>query len=397
MKTSVLRNLCIPLLSIFIISSCTKENENGGGVTFTPINLECQYQTDTNLTNHNPNGVDYIASCDVEIQDGTFTIEEGTTIQFADGASMIISLDGILKARGKSGNPITMTGTDSGTPTWRGIYINSSIGSNVLEHVNIEDAGDGEEFGQNHGNHASVTVQGRISMSNCIIKNSGNHGIFSEESLSSAQFDNFENNSILQCKKYPILVNQNHISDMNLTSCSVTENGENYIGLHQENGDRLTTSTTLKALETPYLIESGIDLHAGLTLEAGVDIVMGNGAYIDMTSDQNQYLLIQGSQSNHITIRGKEAISGYWKGIYILQPNSLNVWEYLDISDGGSEVQGFNNTSANVTLEKDANLTINNCTSARNGGGCDIVLSLFFSTNPVLENNSPQISAICTE
>jgi len=384
-------------LLILSIASCTKEDPGGGGgETFAPITLECDHSADITLTNQNPNGIDYIVDCDLTIKDGIFSIEEGTSIQFRDGASLTVENDGILRARGISGSPITMAGTNAGTPSWRGLYIFSSAGSNQLQHVMIQDAGDGEVFGQFTDNHAAVTFQGRLSMSNCTIENSGDNGIYSEENLSESKIDLFENNTITGSKRYPILVNQDLIGDMDLSSCTFNENGDNMIGMHQESGDRLQNATTLEDIDIPYFVESGIDLYAGLTLESGVDLVMGNGSYITSTSDQNQYLLIQGSQSNHVTIRGQEAFSGYWQGIYITRPNALNIWEYLDLSDAGSEAQGFNDTAANITLEQNGSLIINSCTSSRSGSSCDVVLHTFSGT-PTIENNSPDITSVCEE
>ncbi len=387
------------LIGMIIISvmSCTKEDPGGGGgETSSPITLECTHNADITLNNHNANGIDYIVDCDLTIRDGIFSISEGTSIQFRDGASLTVENDGILRAKGISGSPITMSGTNDGTPSWRGLYIYSSAGSNQLQHVTIQDAGDGEVFGQFTDNHAAVTFQGRLSMSNCTIENSGAIGIYSEENLAQSKIDLFENNTITGSKRYPILVNQDLIGDMDLSSCTFTENGDNFVGLHQESGDRLNNETTLEALDIPYFVETGINLYAGLTIESGVDLVMGNGSYIQSTSTENQYLLIQGSQSNHVTIRGQEAFSGYWQGIYITRPNALNIWEYLDISDGGSVAQGFNDTPANITLEQDGSLIINNCTSSRSGSSCDIVLHTFASI-PTLENNSPDITSVCEE
>lgn len=378
--------------------SCTKDGPTNGepGDSNSPITLECLYNADITLTNQNTEGIDYIADCEVEVRDGIFNIEPGTTIQFKDGASLVIENDGILRALGKSGDPISMIGTNEGISTWRGLYINSNTGANQLEHVNIKDAGDGESFGLFKTNHAAVTFQGRLSMSNCTIENSGDNGILSEESLTLSTVNLFENNTIIGCKRFPILINQNLISDMDLTSCTFSENGINMLGLHQEDGDRLNKESTFEALDIPYFIEDGFELYAPLTLEAGVEIVMGVGSYLTSRSNNNQYLLIQGSQSNHVTIRGKEAFSGYWEGIYITRPSSLNIWEYLDLSDGGSIIQGHGDLAGNVTLEFDVNLVLNNCTSSRSGGDCDIVLS-DFGGNPTVENNSPQITSICEE
>lgn len=289
-----------------------------------------------------------------------------------------------------------MIGTDAGRSSWNGIYINSDKGANILDYVHVEDAGDGEAYGVFTDEHAAVTFHGRMSMTNCIITNSGSNGVLSEESLLTTKIDAFEDNTITGCSDYPLLVSQNRINEMDLQSCTFEENGENMVAIQEKNRDRLNKETTFEEIDIPYFIVDGFELWAPLTLEAGVEIVMGNNTFLNPSGNGDHYLLIRGTQSNHVTIRGKEALSGYWKGIYITQKNSLSLWEYLDLSDGGGSVQGKADLKGNVTLEWDSNLTINNCTSSRSGGDCDIVLHDFNGT-PVLTNNSPQIATICEE
>jgi hypothetical protein len=394
-----MRNLLFALLAIFLTTAC-EENPITGGNNDDDNNdavvLDCDYNADITLTDRNPDGVDYIVDCDLEIRDGTFTIEAGTTIQFMEGASLSVEQGGILRARGTAGAMITMTGTEPGRSSWRGLYIYSDRGSMTLDHVLIEDAGQGEEFGVLNDNHGAITLHGSASISNCTIRNSASNGVITLENIYDARVDAFADNTITGCEDYPILVSQNHITDMDLHSCSLEQNGINMIGLHQDDSDRLTQASVFKAQKIPYFIRDGFELYAPLTIEAGVEVVMGNGAFLSTSRQNNEYLLIQGTASNRVTIRGAEAFSGYWQGIYIHQGNSLNIWEHLDISDGGGTVQGRGDLAGNITVEWDGTLTINDCTSSRSGGDCDIVLSTFIGV-PELTNNSPQITNVCEE
>lgn len=68
----------------------------------------------------------------------------------------------------------------------------------------------------------------------------------------------------------------------------------------------------------------------------------------------------------------------------------------MDISDGGGNVLGFNNSPANITLEEDGKLALINSTSARSGSSCDLVISTFFGGDVILDNQSPDME-ICTE
>jgi hypothetical protein len=388
------------ILITCIICSCTKEDLTPGGGDGGEIDeailLDCTHTADITLTDHNSDGIDYIVEYDMVIRDGVFSIDPGTTIQFSEGASITAQTNGILRTLGTSGSPILMTGVDQGRASWRGVYIYSDKGSNQFEHVIIEDAGDGEEFGISNNNHGAITLHGRLSMKNCTIKNSGSNGIISLENVLIGKIDAFENNTITGCEQYPLLIKQDHVANMDLKSCTLTENGINMVGLHQDNSDRLNQKATFEALDIPYFIEDGFELYAPLTIEAGAEVVMGNGSFLNSTRDNNQYPLIQETQSNHVTIRGNEALSGYWEGIYLTEANVQKIWEYLDLSDGGSVVQGKGSLAGNVTVAREANLTINNCTSSRSGVGCDIVLHDFIET-PTLVDNSPHVSYICEE
>lgn len=360
-----------------------------------PINLDCALNSNTTLTNQNPDGVDYIVDCLLEFSDGTLSIEPGTKIAFEEGAGLEINRDGILNANGVGGNPVIFTSSNGNSPSWRGIFINSSKGRNVMDYVEIHNAGDGATYSLFENVTAAVTVQGRCSMTNCLISNSGGAGIFSEESLEDAKIDEFSDNMIENCSSYPIHVNMNLALNMDLRSCDFVDNGEQFIAFHNFKTDRLEDDYTMERVGLPYFIEEGLDLHAGLTIEAGVELAMGQGSYINITSDQNPFLTIQGSQSNHVTIRGRESISQYWDGIYIQGASAKNIFEYTDISDGGSENLGFTSEPANIALEFGGKLTLTNCTSARTGGSCDVIVSDFGGVS-TLNNDNPDLS-ICTE
>lgn len=381
------------VLVITIMHSCTSFNPVDVN---SPITLDCEYNSNTILTNHNPNGVDYIASCLVEISKGTLTIEPGTIIEFQEGTGLEVNFEGILKAEGISGDQIIFRGINSGTALWRGIFINASQGNNVFEHVEIADAGDGTSYSLFENVKAALTIAGRISMTNSIIKNSGDVGIFSTESLNNGTVSEFSNNQIIDCASYPIYLRMELAQNIDFQSCSFKENGNNVVAFHDLDGERLENDLSLKPLDVPYYIESELELYAGLTLEAGVDLQMGNNALINVSNiDQKAYLKVQGTQSNHVTIRGKEALSGFWRGIYIPQSNTQNIFEFLDISDGGANPMSFSSTKANIALEFDGSLSMINCTSARSGSNCDILVNNF-GGSPDFVNMSDDLM-VCVE
>ena len=387
-------NTLFAVILVLAFSSCG-EDDPLDPVLNGAKQLECYYDADITLTNHNPDGIDYIADCLVEVSGGTMIIENGVTIEFKSSAGLEINGEGILKANGISGSPIIFKGTSS-SPSWRGIYINSTQANNTMDHVEILDAGDGASFMLFEETTAAVTVEGRFSMRNSLISNSGGVGIVTEEVSNEASFDYFEDNTIEECASFPIYINMNRSHNFDFASCTFIENGENMVGFHDFRDDRLYSPLVLEALDVPYFIRGTMDLYAGLTLEAGVDLVMGNNALLKVSTSAEPFLNIQGTQSNRVTIRGKEALSGYWQGIYIATNNAKNIFENLDISDGGSTLIGWNDSPANITLEDKARLKLINSTSARSGSSCDLVISTFFGENVVLDNENSDFT-VCTE
>ncbi len=378
---------------VLLVSSCTSFNPVDPN---RPIELDCSYATNTTLTNHNPDGVDYIVSCQLEIEDGTFTIESGTIIEFEEGTGIEILQNGIIKAEGISGDPVIFRGLSAGVPSWRGIFVNASQGLNVFNHVEISEAGDGLSYAQFENVTAAITLAGRLSMTNSIIRQSGGVGLFSTEAINNASITEFSDNTIQDCASFPIYTAIHLADNIDYSSCRYEVNGDNVIAFHDFESSRLEEDLQLKALEIPYYIQGVLELRAGLILEAGVDMQMGNNAIIDMSpTNSGTYLSVQGIASNHVTIRGREAISGFWRGIYITQTNAQNIFDYLDISDGGANPLSFSDTKANIALEFNGSLTMNHCTSARSGSSCDVLVHNF-GGNPIFEEQDSDLM-ICTE
>lgn len=381
--------LVLPLtLSIL---SCTKDDPNNpsdpSGETNKAIKLNCRYDGDFTLKNHR-DGVDYTADCLVEIFDGTLKIEPGVTVEFGINGGISTSSTGFLASDGTSGDEITLKSASS--QGWIGIYLDRSNGTNTLSHTNIINAGQGDGFFSFRKEPAAITVAGKLAITDCTIENSNGVGIISRDESGESTIQKLEDVVLKNCKTFPIKSTPANIAKMDLTSCKYEENGENYVVIDTKSKDRLNSDLTLQPIDIPYLLSSSIYLYAGLTIEAGVDLVMDSNVELQCRNSNKTFLNIAGTQSKHVTIRGKESISGYWKGIHVLAPNVKNIFEYLDISDAGSEVLGWEKNGANIVLGNDGKLVLNNCTSARSFTSCD--LSVYAHTGtPTLTNNSPEL------
>jgi hypothetical protein len=382
-------------LAAFSITSCTLEP--GGGIlkpkNIEPIVLEDRYDNDITLTDHNDDGIDYIVTEEVEIYDGKMTIEPGVTIQFEDGASLLVGLEGRLEAVGTSGEPIRMIAKEN-TPSWAGIYINTNK-SNKLHHIQIENAGSGKKYGVYNETAAAITIDGKVSIENTIISKSGDVGVRINDSKAS-EIVSFSGNTIRDSKGFPILTHFNYIESLDLTSNIFSDNGKNMIAIDDEYNDRLSTNTEMDGLEIPYFVKGRIEIYANLTLNRGVDLVMEENSALLHDAGDDYRFDIKGSENDHVVIRGEESTNGFWQGISIQSSNTSNVFEYLDISDGGGSKMTFAEGKANISIEFDGTLSLNNSTSARSGS-CEILLSTFGGTNYNFVNNSPAITNVCEE
>ncbi|GLR19711.1 hypothetical protein GCM10007940_43270 [Portibacter lacus] len=378
------------------MSSC--KLDIGGGIIdnpkkIEPILLKDRYDENITLTDHNEDGVDYIASDEIELYNGTMKIEPGVTIEFADGASIIVGIEGKIDAVGTSGEPIRMI-AKTNEPSWAGIYINTNK-SNKLHYVQIENAGAGEEYGVYNENAAAITIDGKVSIENTTISKSGDVGVKINDGNAS-DITSFSGNTIKSCKNFPILTNINYVGALELSNNVFNDNGINMIGIEDTYSDRLNVNTDLEGLEIPYFIQGQFELYANLTLGRGVEFVMDENSVLLHVAGDDYRFEIKGTENEHVVIRGLESENGYWQGIFITSENSGNVFEYLDISDGGGKALTYANAKANISIEQEGKLELNNSTSARSGS-CEVLLSNFGGSKYEFINNSPAITKVCEE
>lgn len=103
-------------------------------------------------------------------------ISPGITIEVAPNAFFDIG-DGYINAIGTTEKKIRITGVDKTASSWDGMVIYSRSNFNVMQHVQIEYAGNNALIS---GVKASITVTGggSLLLKNSVISNSGGYGIF---------------------------------------------------------------------------------------------------------------------------------------------------------------------------------------------------------------------------
>lgn len=138
----------------------------------------------------------------------------------------------------------------------------------------------------------------------------------------------------------------------------------------QEISGSISTETTLVngPADVDYCVVGVLDVTAKLTIEPGTVIAFAENAGIGVYD--NGALTAIGTSAEPIILKGKSSVQGYWRGIH-METNTLdNQFDYVTISDAGSNYVYCCNEFASLFL-KDGKASIMNTTIA-NGGSYGI-------------------------
>lgn len=389
-------------LSIFIFAAvgCNKEDDDGmgggGNNSSTPITLGCSINNDETLTNHNADGVDYILDCNLDVI-ADLKVEPGTTIQVNDGYNITVESGGSLSAVGTAEMPISFQGQGGSGATWEYILFNTTNSNNRLNHVRIQNAGNNDGWSSLRSNTSAVFLEGRLSMTNTTISGSNGDGLTITKVIDASSLPEFSNNIFRDAVDYPIRVNLATADDLNFSSCTFSDNGESFILLSENAQSRIDEDVTLERAPLPYFVDADIFLReGGLTIESGNELVFASGTGIEISAGGEQFLRINGTDTNHVIMRGEVTVAESWLGILVATNNSNNIFDYLDIADGGQRNLSLVDQKGNIVMNSaDGRLTLNDCTSTR--AECDVVINTALGTDQTFENNSPSIANVCMD
>lgn len=307
----------------------------------TIINTANYFATDQTLTNHCPNGVDYIieGTTPYEVL-GALTIEAGTSIQFKGNTGLSIEQGAKIIASGTATEPITMEGSTTVSGEWRGIIIYSDDISNKLNYVTISGAG-GASFNSN-GERGNLVVyaDSKIDITNCTFSNSAAYGI-------NSNYESATIRSLMNCQfignETPVLVRGNYADVVDATN-SFTNNTNSFVHVVITVGiASIQTAKVWQALSIPYRLAGESVFKAqeidqttgGLTINAGA--VIEFESEVGFSIDDSAYFKAVGTANNRIVFRGASALSGFWDGINIsFTQNPLNEIGFVDVEHAGS-------------------------------------------------------------
>jgi hypothetical protein len=319
----------------------------------TAVVLEAEISADRVLTNivSDPNLPDYLANSDVRVS-AKLTIQPGVVIAFAADKGMYINNpQGVLIAKGTAGQKITFTGTQKTKGFWKGLMILSSSTLNEIDYMEIAYAGSspltGVSVKSNLVLYGNSSTPSNTKVTNSSFTNGGGYGFYAQNGAILAAFANnaASNNTGTAAFVYADQLGK-------LDAASKFNSGNGYNGVQTE-GETETESAEAtwpsftdgsKYLVTNDLsIESGVKIAPGATFEFATDEAM----YV---SGGGGYLIAKGTAGQKITFTGKDKTKGFWKGIMVTSPSTLNEIDYIEVAYAGSSSLIGVSVKANLVL-----------------------------------------------
>ncbi|TYB79954.1 hypothetical protein ES674_08550 [Bizionia myxarmorum] len=330
------------LLMGFAFSSCSSDDdpltEEPPQANNPAIVLDCDYFSSGNIHLENVPGapIDYIISCDPKIK-GDILIDAGVVIAFEKNAGLQFIDDANYKIemKGTSQNPIILTGTEKIKGHWRGLLLSTDNASNVMNHVTVEYAGQIRPGGWNYKGAVIGAWGGVMDFNNVSIRDCQEIGLHWEARAGNLTLANstFTRNDV------PIVTNANHINSIDESS-TYSGNVNDYIRLEHTGADK---DITFHNIDIPFF-SNGLNPNNSakrtFTFKPGVTILMDAGSemYFQGAFRYQHETIMVGTPNDRITIKGKEDVAGYWKGLSILSDSPLNEVRFLDISNAGETI-----------------------------------------------------------
>lgn len=301
-----------------------------------------------------PSGTCWTAQTALAVNDGTLTMEPDVEISFGPSGSLSINGDGRLSAVGTDVEPITFTSTDP-LSKWRGIRFNESRSAdNRLEFVTVENGGGDQWSGATYSS-SGILLEGNslVAIVSSEIVGSAAQGF---TAYGDAEFSvsgtTFADNAVAAW------LHPNNVEGMG-TDNSFVGNDENVIRISYGNNDRVETSQTWAMVGIPYELQDRLFIDADLTIDPGVTIHARSDVSVIVRNAGS--LNATGTALEPIHFVGSEDVRGWWKGIQIQTQSVNNVFEHVQVGNGGSDQwTGAPDSRSMIYLDGDSKLLIRN-------------------------------------
>lgn len=358
--------------AIVAVAGCQDEDELVTGTTET---LDCGYFTENRTLEDKPGvAIDYLITCDATIS-ADVTIMPGVTIAFATDAGLKVDETGSLTAEGTAEQPITFTGEDGVNGSWRGILIYSNDPKNSFDHCVVEYAG-GTAHNSNGDRGAFIVwSDANITLTNSIVRNSGNHAFNASYNGSSIALGG---NTFTDNDGAPMYIRYTYVGVPDPTDMYA---GNTVPRILVTGGPDIEVNTTWRKVDVDYQIEAGnvvqVRDNATLTMEPGLNVYFESGS--SMRIKDESALVAIGTEQNPIGLLGTVEAPGAWGGLYFNSTaNVLNELDHVTVKYAGNP-----DFDGAIYMWSSPVLTVSN-TEISYSGSCAFYTGTGVGTNPNL-------------
>ncbi len=346
------------------------------GADIDPFVIPNGYFSEDRTLENTPAAIDYIIDRVANVT-ARLIIEPGVVIAFEANAGLGIYDNGSITAAGTATEPITFKGSTATQGWWRGVHLETNNPLNELSHMIIEHAGSNYVYCCNDA--ASLFIKdGQVKLQDLTLRQGGDFGLVVREA---AQLNDYARVTITSHEGQPGKIAPERLGELDGIDSDYTGNDEDLFYVETQ---AINEEVTWKAINVPYLLEGKVlNIEEGLVVEAGVEIVMEQGAGLGVYG--NGYLAINGSSTAPVVMKGEQATKGWWRGINIETNNNLNSIDYLQLSDAGSNYVYCCNEVSSIFFEAGQASLTNSTVS--NGKGYGVVANEAFEFSDY-ENNT---------
>jgi hypothetical protein len=295
----------------------------------------------------------YYLKDNLQVNEGLY-LEAGVRLRMGAGKYISINPAGFLNAQGTAELPVEFSAlaeTDLGpTPTvhWSGIMINSASDQNLLDYVNIINAGAGLLPSMTQQAALSLDETAKLVLRNSTVDYSQGVGIFLKES---AKLTAFTNNTVAHAQGSALVLQPSQLAAISSQTFSMQNNAVNKIELK---GGTLQNETLTSWPAYEYLVSGDIIVRTPLKLAPDTELSF---VAKKMMSVENDAFL----EATGVSFTGAEQQAGYWAGLVFSSPNPNNSLSDCNIAYAGSSfVAGLVSTKASIAVTEDGFLSIFN-------------------------------------
>ncbi len=281
-----------------------------------------------------PSIPDYLVTVNLGVK-AALTVQPGVVIAFEEKKSLKVFEEGTLVAKGLPDKKIQFIGKLPTKGYWAGIISQSSNPLNIIEHVEVSDAGSNTIYPVPHATALSLTHNAYLNISHTTIHRSQGHGIWINQT---ATFD-FGNNVFRENDGINLVVPVNMAHKVDSESLFEANNAANnvieLVGSVLDMDGQVTWNKL--GQNTKYRVKEDVVVKSELTLSKGIKLEVASDKFLRVDGS----LHAKGSQEDPIIIDVWPSGGQKWGGLVLHSGSDQNRLEWVEIRNAGNNQRGY--------------------------------------------------------